>query len=231
MNACTLAFFGNDCGNAFFYDILRIRLARIDDVINRFAAAEFRTRLLVLRFKCRRDPNFLTVFVNMEELVKEIHAQNSKLPHLIGDVLAGVSHGSVRTHQDLIGFVFVVAGMRFKRHYPATGVLAFGFQTQNAERFHLLKSLLPEMEMKNFRFARQQIVADRKALHRRKNALHISCGNIIGKFCRIVIAFFYEVQHFGTFFFQFLIGLIFNTDFCVKVPTIIVKSLAFSGEF
>ena len=56
MNACRESAFGRDRRNAFFHDLLRVRLPRIDDVVYLFPAAKL--WMCCGAFFCGRDPNF-----------------------------------------------------------------------------------------------------------------------------------------------------------------------------
>ena len=58
------------------------------------------------------------------------------------------------------------------------------------ELFHLLKGLIPKMQMQDLGFTWQQIIADREAFHGVENALDISCGDKIREISRFIAAFF-----------------------------------------
>src|SRR5439155_5432150 len=94
-----------------------------------------------------RDPNFLAVWVLVKLSIIEIEAEDTELPHLIGDVFAGVGHSSVRPDEDLVVLVLIGTGMLFERHHPAAFVIAFALVVDHSELFHLLESLVPKMQM------------------------------------------------------------------------------------
>lgn len=210
--------------NAFFDDLLRIRLTRVDDVIYRLATAEMGV-LFVVRVG-GRDPKLLAVGVGVKQFVVEIKAQDAEFPHLIGDVFARVSDRSVRADEDLVGFVVFVAGVLLERHHPATGLFAFVDVVNDAELFHLLERLVPEMQVQDLRFTRQQIVANTEPLHRVGDALDVARRDVIGELGGRVVAGFDQVQNLGAFGFEVFVGLIFLPNARVKIPAIVVERLA-----
>src|SRR5689334_14326566 len=99
MDARVLADLGNDCGNATRNDLLRVRLARVDDVVDSDAAAELRS--LGAGF-CLRYPEQVTVRVVAKDVVVKIETEFAELPQLIRDVFAGVGDGTIGPHDDLV---------------------------------------------------------------------------------------------------------------------------------
>src|SRR5690606_6441353 len=126
VDACGESAFGRDRRNAFLHDLLRIGLPRVDDVVDLFAAAEFRMRLD--SFSAGRYPNLAARIASTRQVV-EIEAKDAELTHLVGDIFAGVSYRSVRTYEYLVGFVFVGSGMFIERHHPTAGVLGLALKT------------------------------------------------------------------------------------------------------
>ena len=105
MDAGLLAKFRNNRCDAFAYDVLRIRLPRVDHVIDDLATAEVWARHLRLSLGVsvsRCDPGRMAVGIHAKRLVIEVQTKLAELPQLIRNVFAGVSHGSVRTHDDLV---------------------------------------------------------------------------------------------------------------------------------
>lgn len=92
----------------------------------------------------------------MKQPVIEIQPQNAELPHLVGDVLAGVGDGAVRADEDLVVLMLLGARVRFEWHHPTALVRTALFVMDHAEAFHLLKRLVPKMEMQYLRLARQR---------------------------------------------------------------------------
>src|SRR5437870_6857950 len=121
MHARFFAQLGHDRGNALADDLLWIRLARIDDVIDDRSATEVGTRHFRLSLSVRlsrRHPRCVTIGVRSEWLVIEIEAELTQLPKLIRDVFARVRHSTIRAHYDLVRLMLVGAGVRLKRHDP-----------------------------------------------------------------------------------------------------------------
>src|SRR5437870_12020647 len=112
--------------------------------------------------------------IRAERFVIKVETEPSQLPELICDVFPGVSHRAVGSNDNLIGLVLVGAGVRFKRHDPATVISSLGFEVNYAALFHQLEGALPKMQMQNFRFAREQIVTDAQAFHRVENLLDVA---------------------------------------------------------
>src|SRR5947208_8381624 len=108
MDAGLLAEFRNNRCYAFAYDVLRIRLPRVDYVIDDLAAAEVWSRHLRLSrgvSLSRCDPGRMAVGIPAKRLVIEIQTELAELPQLIRNVFAVVRHGAVRTHDDLVRFM------------------------------------------------------------------------------------------------------------------------------
>ena len=82
---------------------LRVRLARIDDVVDGRGAAEVRMVRLAL---FRRNPA-LVIGISEEGLVAEVLAEQAELPKVVGDVFADVGDGAVRTNNNFRIFVGV----------------------------------------------------------------------------------------------------------------------------
>src|SRR5439155_7658232 len=109
------------------HDLLRIRLARVDDVINGGAAAKMRMHAIrsVKGLIGRGYPDRVTVSIDTKWLEEKIEAQVAQFPKLIGNVFARVGDGAVRTDNYLVGFVLVGPGVGLKRHYPTTAITTF----------------------------------------------------------------------------------------------------------
>src|SRR5262245_48077963 len=107
----------------------------------------------------------MSVLVTAKWLIVEIQPEMSEFPKLVSNVLTGVCHRSVRTHDDFIGLVCVSSGVRFERHHPATGISSRRLEPDHTLLLHQIKGSFPEMEMENVRFARKQIVANIQPLH------------------------------------------------------------------
>ena len=80
---------------------LRVRLARVDDVVDRGRAAEAR---MVRLTRFSGDPAFV-VGIREEAFIAEVLAEQSELPKMIGNVFADVGDGAVRADDDLGIFV------------------------------------------------------------------------------------------------------------------------------
>ena len=90
--------------------------------------------------------------------------------------------------------MFIAAGMLFERHDPAAGVAAIRFISNSAKLFHLLKSLVPKMQMKYLRFAGKEVIPNSKPFHRRQNAFDIPGRDVIGQLGRRIVTRFKRVQ-------------------------------------
>src|SRR5207249_2458888 len=191
---------GNDGGYASLHNFLRVRLTRIDHVIDNRTTAKIRARHFwqscSLRLS-RSHPSRMTVFrIRSKRFVIEIESKLSQLPELIRDIFAGVSHRAIGTYDDLIGLMLVRAGVRLKWHYPTTPIAAFAFEMDDAAFFHQLKRTLPKVQVQNFRLARQQIVTDAETFHRVENLLDVAGGDIVGKFSRGIVSFLNRMENF-----------------------------------
>src|SRR3974377_54788 len=82
--------------------VLRVALARVDNVVNRFHAPKVRmVGLSVLR----RNPALVSVRIPEKLSVAKIATQEAELPQVVGDVLANVTNCAVRANDDLCVFV------------------------------------------------------------------------------------------------------------------------------
>src|ERR1041385_4801240 len=134
--------------NRFNHIILWIGLARVNHVVNRVHPAKVR----MLRLSClRRYPHLPAIGITIETLITKIAPEQTKLPKMVGNVFADVSHSSVGAHNHLgifigtiftlitFGFSSIIAfgcGLPFSRrrrsplHHPAALVLAFGLKVE-----------------------------------------------------------------------------------------------------
>src|SRR5690349_20911708 len=110
MDTRSLASLGRDRRDTLSYDVLRIRLSRVDHVIYRFAVTEFRSLLVGGWIGCC-DPNLSAICVFVKGTIEEVQTEDAEFPHLVRDVFAGVGHRAVRTDEDLVGLVLVCAGV------------------------------------------------------------------------------------------------------------------------
>src|SRR6476659_3687853 len=86
-------------------DLLRIRLPRVDHVVDLETAAKVRPLDTDFRFGFRiggGDPECVAVVVMPEIAVMKIEPELTEFPELIRDVFAGVSDSAVGTHDDLV---------------------------------------------------------------------------------------------------------------------------------
>src|SRR5438270_13676438 len=117
MYACVFAELGNDGGDASLHNLLRVRLTRIDHVIDNGATAKIWARhfgkFLGLRLSRSYPSRVAVIRIGPKGLVIEIEPKLSQLPQLISDVFTGVSHRAIRTYDDLVRLMLVRAGMRF----------------------------------------------------------------------------------------------------------------------
>src|SRR2546426_10704609 len=98
MDAGFLAELRHDRRHTFLHNFLRIRLSRVDHVVNDRAAAKIGPWHFWLSLGVwlrRRHPGCMTVGIITKRLVVEIKSQLAQLPELIGDVFAGVGNVSV----------------------------------------------------------------------------------------------------------------------------------------
>src|SRR5437899_9229990 len=92
---------------------------------------------------------------------------------MVSHVPADVAHGSIRTHDVLLiflrNFLCVCCGCCFSfphsPHYPTAFVLALSLEIEHAGIFQLDESSVPEMQMQDFTFTRQEVILDIQAVH------------------------------------------------------------------
>ena len=223
-------------------DLLRVRLARIDDVVHLMGVAEFRGARLV---GCGiRHPSFMAVGMTVKLVVVKIAAEQTEFPKVVGDVLADVGDGAARSYDDLgvgeLGRFFLLGGRRIgargrflvgrKLHHPAPGVFSAGGELNRALRFQLLERGVPEFQMQYFAFAREQVVVDAQAVERTQVGVNDGGGDEIGHFRDVAVAFFDVLQRLRT---QFETGLVFREPLRyarIEIPAEIIE-LRRGGEF
>src|SRR5438132_12325807 len=106
MHACVFAELGNDGGYASLHNLLRVRLTRIDHVIDNRTTAKIRARHFwqscSLRLS-RSHPSRMTVFrIRPKRFVIEIESKLSQLQELIRDIFDGASYLALGIHHDLV---------------------------------------------------------------------------------------------------------------------------------
>src|SRR5579875_532498 len=193
----------------------------------------------------------------LEELpVAEIAPQKTKLPEVVGDVLAYIGHGAVGADNDLrilIGafvwsvrivirlravYVWIAVRSRWtggaSGHYPATFVLALGLQVENAFFLQLPEGQIPEMQVQNFALARQQIVLDAQPQHGFKVPPQNGSGDQLADLGRLVAAGLDSMQSIET---QHLargglrrIGAVPLRNARIEIPAVVVDPLARLGQ-
>src|SRR6266404_3287331 len=84
------------------YGALRLRLARVNHVINFSDVAKVRMLLLPL---LRRNPALMAIWIQIKLLISEIFSQQPKLPHVIRVVFANITDGAIGTHDNLLIFL------------------------------------------------------------------------------------------------------------------------------
>src|SRR5205085_10790604 len=160
-----LADLRRDDRDAALDDLLRVRLSRVNDVVDGRASAEVRrVRARVFRV-ARRHPYSVSVVFGAKRLEEKIEINLSELPELICDVLARVCDRAVRADDDLVGLVLLAALVRLHRHDPAAAVAPLLLEAYRARRLHSLEGVRPE-EVQDFRLARQKVVRDSETAHR-----------------------------------------------------------------
>ncbi len=139
MDARFFAELRNNRGDTLLHDLLRVRLPRIDYVVDNRATAEVRPRNFRLRRRVcvrRRYPSCIAIGIRPKRLVIEIETELAQFPKLIRDVFAGVSNCSVRAHDDLVRLMLVSSGVRFERHDPTALVTSFARKLNHTTLFH-----------------------------------------------------------------------------------------------
>src|SRR5262245_55696011 len=89
----------------------------------------------------------------MQRAVPEIAVEPAQLPELIGDVLAGVGHRSIRSHDDLV----LVRRIALHGQDPAARVLALGLEAQRPRFLEQLESAVPEVEAQDVALVGEQV--------------------------------------------------------------------------
>src|ERR1019366_2068463 len=229
--------------------VLWIGLTRVDYVIYRRDVAKVRmVRLAVLG----RNPDFVLVGIAVELAVAEVQAEQTELPQMIGNVLADVSDGPIRTHDDLGVFVgtglFLCAGCFLRRwvphpfaflwrkggidnlrlagprHYPAALVLPLRLEIEDALLFQLLEGRIPEVQAKDLAFAREEVVLDVEAVHGLQMTAQYGRRD---QFCdpsHVIATVLDGMQSFKSNFKILFVFFVPPRDPRVEVPTVIIKT-------
>ena len=92
--------------------VLRIRLARIDHVVDFADTAEM--RMIAFSALCR-NPAVVTIGIAIEASITKISAEQSEFPKMVGDVFADVSNGAIGAHNDLVIFCLWGCGRVHRR--------------------------------------------------------------------------------------------------------------------
>src|SRR6185503_1864204 len=102
MHARVFADFRHDRSHTPRDDLLRVRLPRIDHIVDSNAAA----KVWWIRFGCFRrglgGPEHVAVVVVSKNAVMKIETELAEFPELISDVFAGVRDSAVRADDDLV---------------------------------------------------------------------------------------------------------------------------------
>src|SRR5690242_20254485 len=77
------------------YRVLRLRLARVNHVVNFRDTAEVGMIFLTL---FRRNPALMSVGILVKLAVSKVFPQQPKLPHVIGNIFTDVTNGAVGTN-------------------------------------------------------------------------------------------------------------------------------------
>ena len=92
MHACVFANLRDDSSHAARHDLLRIRLPRVDHVVDFHATAKLRTLAARLGL---RHPEHVSVRIVAKDFVVEVESELAQFPELISDVLARVGYGPI----------------------------------------------------------------------------------------------------------------------------------------
>ena len=84
---------------------------------------------------------------------------------MIRDVLAGIGHGSVRLHDDLVGTVVGIALFRRILDNPASCIFPLGFLNKIFRFLQELECFPPKVHRHDVTFPNQQVVVDGKLSH------------------------------------------------------------------
>ena len=148
--------------------VLRIGLARVDDVIDGIRVSEMRQSGCRLVVVLGGDPAAIAVGIDMEQVIAEVEAKLVELPQVIRDVFADVADGAIGAHNHL-GFFIGIFAVRTcgscATHHPAAGILAFCLLVEDAFFFHQPECGIPKMQMEDLTFARQKLVFNAKPHH------------------------------------------------------------------
>src|SRR5689334_9106525 len=185
------------------------------------------------------DPHLTAVRVAVKTLIAEVAPQQAKLPQMVGNVLADIGNSIVGTDNHLGVFIWTLGSRSvllfvrgwlfygFRRrsslHHPAAFVLALSFKIEHALLLELRKSRLPEMQMENFAFLRQEVVLNPKALHGLQMPMDDGVGNKLADFRGLVAAFFNIVQRLQTQL-QIVFALFIPVrDAGIEVPAVVIE--------
>ncbi len=179
------------------------------------------------------------IWVFVELLVAEVFAgEKAELPEVVGDVFADVGDGAVGANDDLGVFVGTVSLFGFgagSTHDPAAFVLAFCLLVENAFFDHQWAGCVPEVEGKDFAFAREEVVLDAEALHGFEMATEDGGGDEVGDLGGFVVAELEGVEGVEADLLAggclFRVGGVPLGDAGVEIPAVEVDALVGLEEF
>ena len=181
----------------------------------------------------RSDPSFVTVGMPVKPAIMKIAVEQAEFPEVMRDVFADVGDRAGGADDDLglgffrrlvvfLGFFLRVARGR-KLHDPATGVFPRGRELDGAALLQHFEGGVPEFQVQDFAFAREQIVIDAEAVERAQVAVHDGGSDDLAHFGRVAVAFFDVLERFVA---QLQAGFILGEkvrDAGVKIPAEIIE--------
>ena len=135
------------------------------------------------------DP--MAVRIGVEGTIEKIHAQQSQLPKLIGDVLADIGDGAIGADNDLVLLVPRIAGRGRGRglapragvcgsHDPAPLVPSLGLVVDCPGLFQEVEGVTPEIEVEDVALLGKEVVGNANATHGGQMTPDNGSGNVAG---------------------------------------------------
>ena len=208
---------------ALFHDLLEIRLTNVDHIERTARAAELRR--IGGALAARRFPQDMAVGIGPELFVAERSIEQSELPELIRDVLAGVGDRAVRADQDLVRLVHPLElRASFELHHPAAFVLSLCFKHHSVGALQHLEGALPEMEGDDVAFFRQEVVFDVQPQQRLNVPLHDSPGDESREFRRVSFSTLDAMQRVEAPLLRLRMLRVIGCHPGVKIPAEVIKA-------
>ena len=189
----------------------------------------------------RGNPTVVLIGIAIELAIAKIASEQAELPHVIGDVFADVTNRTVGADDDFliflrnllgllgVSFVLCCEGSTGAAHHPTAPVLAFSLVSEDARLFQLAEGRIPEVQVQDLAFARQEIVFDLEAVHGFEVATQYCGRDQLGDCRSFAAGIFDRMKRFAAGLQMFFVLLIPLRDTGVEIPTVVIEARP-SGE-